>query len=409
MKTEEKIALFLNTVQCDTVADKPIFLFCYDRDLRLISSNCPKELLYDSLLAALGCKETLAAYFAKNSMPISLGTEWGFIWNAALERESGDGGRIYVLGPVFSMDISQDSYDDIVARLPEEVSSPARYELQGELRHIPVVTQSILTQDIIKLHYCLNGEYISNADMFSPTDILSGLKPNHEETKRGHRMWQLEQELLEIVRTGDTVSLDTFSKAVTKGDYFRFSAGDPLRYAKSNLVVFTTLCSRAAIEGGLAPWKSYKMFDTYVDNAEKCGSIPEAYALIKDMYESYVTLVRGEKKKHEITPQMKRCCDYIELHAENKLKLDSIADEMGYSKAYLSRRFKKELGMTIGEYIRKAKVDRAEFLLETTDDDIQDIADRLGFCSRSYFAEVFRQLKGCAPIDYRNGQLEKDR
>lgn len=95
------------------------------------------------------------------------------------------------------------------------------------------------------------------------------------------------------------------------------------------------------------------------------------------------------------------CCDYIEQNAEGDLSIESIAKRVGYTEYYLSRKFKEEVHVSINNYIKIARVERAKFLLGCTSLSIQDIAERLHFCSRSYFGEAFRSIVGCSPVEYR--------
>lgn len=95
------------------------------------------------------------------------------------------------------------------------------------------------------------------------------------------------------------------------------------------------------------------------------------------------------------------CCEYISLHLEDKLTLAVLARQTGYTENYLSKKFKREMNLTPIEYIRRERLERAALLLRTTQDDVQDISERLHFCSQSYFADNFRKLFGCSPTAYR--------
>ena len=89
--------------------------------------------------------------------------------------------------------------------------------------------------------------------------------------------------------------------------------------------------------------------------------------------------------------------DYLEA------RIDELAARVGYTEYYLSRKFKEETGVSLNNYIKFAKVERAKFLLSSTDTSIQEISNRLGFCSRSYFGSTFQKIVGCSPADYREG------
>ena len=57
--------------------------------------------------------------------------------------------------------------------------------------------------------------------------------------------------------------------------------------------------------------------------------------------------------------------------------------------------------MTVRDYMIRKRVERACELLKSGNDDIQDISEKVGFSSRSYFGEVFRQIMGISPGEYR--------
>lgn len=89
------------------------------------------------------------------------------------------------------------------------------------------------------------------------------------------------------------------------------------------------------------------------------------------------------------------------MNVEEKFTISDLAACAGYTEYYLSRKFKEEIGVSLNNYINIAKVERAKLLLTITDDSIQEITDRLHFCSRSYFSEAFRKFTGTSPAKYK--------
>ena len=96
------------------------------------------------------------------------------------------------------------------------------------------------------------------------------------------------------------------------------------------------------------------------------------------------------------------CCDYIEIHVGEPLSLKLLAEHTGYTEYYLSRKFKVETGQSVNTYIRRTRMREAKRLLATTNLSVQEIADRLYFCSRSYFSEQFKKETGMLPVEYRD-------
>jgi len=119
------------------------------------------------------------------------------------------------------------------------------------------------------------------------------------------------------------------------------------------------------------------------------------------MYADFIQRVHNLRVNPNYSKPIQIACDYIEQNAEGDLSMEAIAARAGYSSYYLSRKFKEEVHTSINDYIKIVKVERAKFLLGCTQDSIQEIAEKLHFCSRSYFGETFRKIVGCSPVEYR--------
>ena len=74
---------------------------------------------------------------------------------------------------------------------------------------------------------------------------------------------------------------------------------------------------------------------------------------------------------------------------------------MGYSEYYLTRKFTRETGQKLSDYIRDVRIDLAKGLLLTTSKDIQTISEELQFGSRGYFDRCFTKATGMSPARFR--------
>ena len=92
-----------------------------------------------------------------------------------------------------------------------------------------------------------------------------------------------------------------------------------------------------------------------------------------------------------ISSQVQQCCEYIQLHVEDKITVDQLAQQVGHAKNYLIKKFHKETGKTIGAYITEAKMERAKLLLKEPGKSVQDVAEQLGYATQSHFGELFRK------------------
>lgn len=94
-------------------------------------------------------------------------------------------------------------------------------------------------------------------------------------------------------------------------------------------------------------------------------------------------------------------CDYIEMHYQENLNLETLAEEFYLSSSHLSHYFKKKKEVSVGKYIENIRLEHAERLLQKTDESISDIADQVGYGDGNYFTKVFRKKHNMTPSEYR--------
>ena len=119
------------------------------------------------------------------------------------------------------------------------------------------------------------------------------------------------------------------------------------------------------------------------------------------MYHDFIYRVHHLRVNPNYSHAIQKCCDYIELSLDRKIRTADLAALVGYTEYYLTEKFKKETGQSISSYIRYAKVERAKVLLESTDISIREMADRLSFNTVNYFIQSFRETTGYTPAQYR--------
>lgn len=83
------------------------------------------------------------------------------------------------------------------------------------------------------------------------------------------------------------------------------------------------------------------------------------------------------------------------------LTLDEIASNSHVSADHLAREFRKRFGVTVGEYVRRLRIDFACAQLASDRDSLAAIAEAAGFVDQSHFTRVFRRRTGLTPGAYR--------
>ncbi|MEV5510628.1 GlxA family transcriptional regulator [Streptomyces orinoci] len=92
---------------------------------------------------------------------------------------------------------------------------------------------------------------------------------------------------------------------------------------------------------------------------------------------------------------------WLERHLHRPLTLTEIAGQAGLSVRSLNRHFRAQTGTTPLQWLLRARIQRAQQLLETTELSVEQIADRAGFGSTAALRQHFTRHTGTSPHSYR--------
>jgi signal transduction histidine kinase/DNA-binding response OmpR family regulator len=99
---------------------------------------------------------------------------------------------------------------------------------------------------------------------------------------------------------------------------------------------------------------------------------------------------------------MKNALLVVEKNIDNsEYSVDELASELAFSRRQLSRKFQSIIGLSPGEFIRSVRLKRAAQLLEDSQHNISEIADKVGFGTIKYFNLNFKEEFGVTPTQYR--------
>lgn len=99
---------------------------------------------------------------------------------------------------------------------------------------------------------------------------------------------------------------------------------------------------------------------------------------------------------------LKPILSHIQKNIHDNLSIEELADLVCLSKDHFARVFKAQLGITPVAYIVKRRIEKAQYLLLTCNLTQEEIMERTGFKSLSYFSKVFKKNVGVSPGTYRN-------
>ncbi|NOU69674.1 helix-turn-helix domain-containing protein [Paenibacillus sp. LMG 31461] len=105
----------------------------------------------------------------------------------------------------------------------------------------------------------------------------------------------------------------------------------------------------------------------------------------------------GSKRREIVEAQT-----YVLEHMHEKISMSTVAQRLHLNAAYFSRLFKKETSENFMDYVLRLKMEKACEYLDHSDVSIDQISERLGFESKSYFIRTFRRLIGTQPAVWRH-------
>lgn len=351
-------------------------------------------------LAAPHLPELLSRHQAVSYLITKESNYFGLIQNS-------DEGQCILIGPIISIQPSAASIRNIM----KEYSISLEYKEQltelyqftpmfsfHQFCHFLALFYQQLTGEEIDIESYLNMQATEES---APIASLHAVRSyDMKEAENFHNTYHYGQLYLEYIRNGNIEQLKAFFS-----NAFSIQAGlvadNALRQAKNILIVAVTLATRSAIEGGLDIESAYQLSDIYIQESEKLQSADVLYRLQYNMLLDFTNRVAQAQLPLDTTQDIYKCIQYIKLHTNQAISVSDVADHVGKSRSYISRRFKKELGFQMNDFIMRCKLEEAKSLLSYTDKPISEISSYLCFSSQSYFQNVFKKKYGMTPNEYR--------
>lgn len=129
-----------------------------------------------------------------------------------------------------------------------------------------------------------------------------------------------------------------------------------------------------------------------------CDSI----SYLNDQFQKAILLIRNESRKKPC----QRICQYIDRNYSSPLKLNTIADLLGYNSAYLGKLFFREMGESFHTYLDKVRIQKAaEYLKKGVS--VIATSEFSGFTNPDYFTKKFKKYMGTLPSAYRAQYLKE--
>jgi len=134
-------------------------------------------------------------------------------------------------------------------------------------------------------------------------------------------------------------------------------------------------------------------------------SVHDCLELTKKAAFKFADIIRFAYRKN-FSALITQCIQYIDTHLYEKISLKDLAEYTHRAPAYLSSRFKYEVGRSVRSFITNKKIDEARHLLLFTDYTYQEISTLLNFTNYSYFIQCFKKSIHCTPKEFRESHVQ---
>lgn len=199
------------------------------------------------------------------------------------------------------------------------------------------------------------------------------------------------------------------SISLNKSTYSRVLVNIPPSYFEDKVI--SDYCSRFPTGVINIPPKRRSYFEGLLQNleSESIKSCEYSEYLIRYYTNEIVIFINRILSNTQATPVINQS-DYIINNASKYIKdnfdkpitLENVADNVGMSKTYFSKAFKKKTGFCFSDYLTSVRLTEAAYLLNNTNLSVTEIAIKCGYNDSAYFTASFRKHNGISPLKYRN-------
>ncbi len=110
----------------------------------------------------------------------------------------------------------------------------------------------------------------------------------------------------------------------------------------------------------------------------------------------------GPRSERKPAPWLRRTREILHAQLSERIQLNDVAKAVEVHPVHLAREFRKAYGCTLGEYLRRLRIEFCCRKLSTSDVPLVQIALAAGFSSQSHFSRVFKRHTGATPNEFRS-------
>ena len=248
------------------------------------------------------------------------------------------------------------------------------------------------------IHYSLLESYLGTVPDRSASNIPEQ-KDVSFKMKILEERYIAENQLIKMISQGNYNKADS-ALASNNMMVLESRTTDALRNFKNYSIVFNTLLRKGAEAGSVHPLYIDRVSSAYARRIEDISSLEQGQKLMKEMLRKYCLLVKNHSMK-DYSLLIQKVITRIDADLTADQSLKTHASILNVNPSYLSTLFRKEIGVTLTEYVNRKRIEHGLFLLNTTNLQIQTVAQQCGMPDINYFTRIFKKHIGKTPKEYK--------
>ena len=176
-----------------------------------------------------------------------------------------------------------------------------------------------------------------------------------------------------------------------------------LKDYKTALQLLNDYCHTALLQTTIHPYHVLKQASSLRVKIEDLTSLARLEQMPNEICHKYCLLVKNYANP-DYSRLTKELITYIQLHLEEELSLNTLAEHFHKNPSVLSNSFSKETGQTLTNFVHQIRIQEALRLFNTTDMSVSQVATAVGYQDFSYFSKVFSRHVGLSPRQYLKGR-----
>lgn len=314
---------------------------------------------------------------------------------------------LMIVGPCLFQEITDEFYSNIIRK--NHLHHSTKIYLQNYYNIIPIMNKTRLNfmtgiADRYLYNEQLKFKFITLTDethddiddLFSSESSINILQ--YQFLEQQHSLE--EQPLLEVSYGNKKEAHEIYDKLyfILKNIY---NLKEPLNNAKSYSYAMNTLLRKTAEKSGVHIVLTNYVSIKHINRIDQSMSLSEIHNSNSAMLIEYCTMVQ-EASLHKYSKNVGTVVNHINLYLSTDMTLSSLSKLVAITSNHLASSFKKEVCLSVMEYVTKKRMELAKEMLERTNLQTQEIANYIGYNDVSYFSRVFKKQIGLTPTGYRN-------